>query len=77
MTPKPLYASYIIHLIARAAPVDNDIARLAQMDMILDALAEFPVLYGCVLADSVQPIEDYLSLRPERYDQIAFYAGQG
>ena len=77
MSSNPLYASYVIHLIAEAEHTDNDYARIAIYDEILDALQDTPAIYGCVLADAVLPVEDYLRLRPERYEQIALFAQQG
>ena len=70
----PLYASYVIHLVAQAAAAENEFTRIALFDELLDAIDATPAIYGCLLADAVLPVEAYLSLRPERYEQIAQYA---
>jgi hypothetical protein len=72
-----LYASYVIHLTPQADFPQNEFARVAVYDEILDALADTPAIYGCVLAEAVHPVEAYLRLRPERYEQIARFAREG
>lgn len=77
MPAVPLYASYILHLVARPALLDNEFARLVTYDEILDRLSDDPLVSCCTLAPDVLPIEDYLSLRPERFDQLTAFAEQG
>ncbi|MCL4875600.1 MAG: hypothetical protein KJ064_03040 [Anaerolineae bacterium] len=71
------YASYIVHLIARVPETENEFARAALFDRILEALADNPMLWGCVLSDTVAPIEQYLSLRPENFDILARFTAEG
>ncbi len=71
------FASYIIHLICHAPEVDNEFEQVMLFDDIFAALADNPMLGGGVLADTVAPVENYLSLRPENFDVLARFAVEG